>query len=175
VGTLIFATAADSKRSKAKRTTFRSTIYFLTDTGAAPIGVRRTVKTTQLRARGVLQALLTGPTPSEAASGITTALPKRTRLRTLTTTGPGGTTALVDLTGVPAPMEVGSVNVERVLAQVARSLIGVSGIERVRVNVGGSPWNLWDHRGRVRDIAIDYRILLSFYVGGSGDSFKALP
>ena len=45
--------------------TTRATIYLLTDNGAAPIGVRRTIRTKSPYAREALKALLAGPTPEE--------------------------------------------------------------------------------------------------------------
>jgi spore germination protein GerM len=55
--------------------TTRTTVYFLTDDGAAPIGVRRTIKRKSAYAREALKALLAGPTPEEEEAGITTAIP----------------------------------------------------------------------------------------------------
>jgi spore germination protein GerM len=68
----------------------RTTIYFLIDDGAAPIGVRRTIKARSPYAREALKALLAGPTPAEQEHGLTTAIPDGTgfsRCRT-SATGP---------------------------------------------------------------------------------------
>jgi hypothetical protein len=59
-------------------------VYFLIDDGAAPIGVRRTIKTESPYAREALNALLSGPTPEEMSLGITTAIPEGVRLLTMT-------------------------------------------------------------------------------------------
>lgn len=44
----------------------------------------------------------------------------------------------------------------RVITQVARTLIGVSGVERVELRVDGKPWDLWTMDGRILRTETDY-------------------
>jgi hypothetical protein len=63
-----------------------------------------------------------------------------------------------------------------VITQVTRTLIGLSGIERVRLRNEGTPWGLWRMNGDIADIAYGYRELLGLTgVGGAGGAFAALP
>ena len=80
--------------------TTRTTIYSLIDGGAAPIGVRRTIRTKSPYAREALNALLAGPTPEEQENGITTAIPDGTRLLSMTYKRHGADET-VNLTGLP--------------------------------------------------------------------------
>ncbi len=70
------------------------------------------------------------------------------------------------------------------MTQVARTLIGLNDIERVRLRVDGRAWALWDLQGNVRDDPIDYERLRGFFhictaARGTeavpGDCFTALP
>jgi spore germination protein GerM len=121
--------------------TTRTTIYFLTEDGAAPIGVRRTIRTRSPYAREALKALLAGPTPDEKAHGIETAIPPGTRLRSLSYKrhGADGT---VNLTGLPSQDTLDVMEKARIITQIARTLIGVSGIERVWLRSDGRAWGL---------------------------------
>ena len=80
----------------------------------------------------------------------------------------------MSLTGLPA--NGSPVDRVRVITQISRSLIGLSGIEQVRLRNDGKPWGLWLMTGGTADIAYGYRELLGFTgVGGAGGSFAALP
>jgi len=70
------------------------------------------------------------------------------------------------------------------MTQIARTLIGLSDIERVRLRVDGRAWGLWDMQGNVRDDPIDYDRLRGFFdicaaTPGTeavpGNCFSALP
>lgn len=71
----------------------------------------------------------------------------------------------------------------RVITQVARTVIGVSSIQRIWLRADGKPWDLFDMEGRVVDRPTDYERLLGFWIGTAepgtetvvGDYFKALP
>ena len=83
----------------------------------------------------------------------------------------GGTTAIVDLSGLP-PVESTSAAVKvQVITQVARTVIGSGGIQRIWLRSDGKPWDLLDMQGNVGNRPIDYRVLLGFWV----DGFRALP
>lgn len=79
-------TAADAPGNEAAAVTTqpstgvtRTTVYFLTERGRAPLGVRRTIQTKSPYAREALKALLRGPSGQERAEGVTTAIPTVTR------------------------------------------------------------------------------------------------
>jgi hypothetical protein len=148
---------------------FRVTLSFLTDGGSAPLGVRRTVVrtgTTPL-ARLALEALIAGPTASERRDGFTTAIRSSVRIRSLQISlrRRDGQTAVVDLSGLPRTADV------RMGTQIARTLIGVSDITRVRIRADGKPWGFPSVRGGTIVPTWNYRFLLGIWVNG----FKALP
>jgi|GEM_PF-5972090 len=172
---------AASLAARHTQTGLRTTVYFLADTARAPIGVRRSVERDSTYARGALDALLAGPSDSERRAGITSALPSDAKVRSLTI---DGMTATVDLSGLPEQNDANAVTKARMITQVARTLIGLSGIVRVRLQADGSPWGLWNLQGGVEDIAYDYPKLLGFYhvcmakpgtEAVPGDCFTALP
>jgi spore germination protein GerM len=165
---LALAGAAATSNGSSGRD-FRVTLYFLTDGGSAPLGVRRTVVrtgTTPL-ARLALEALITGPTASERQEGFTTAIRSSVRIRSLhiSLRRRGGQTAVVDLSGLPRTADV------RVGTEVARTLIGVSDIARVRIRADGKPWGFPSTRGGTIVPTWNYSFLLGIWVNG----FKALP
>jgi hypothetical protein len=95
-------------------------------------------------------------------------------------------TATVDLGGMPTVGEAGTVNIARVAAQVARTLIGLSGIERVRLRANSGPWGFWRIQPphHVLDRPWDYEALLDLNEictakpgteAVPGDCFSALP
>lgn len=143
--------------------TFATTIYFVNQDAAAPLGVRRTLVRRSPLAQQALAAVLVGPTPAERKRGLLTAIPRRARLisfrleRRRT-----GTDAFVNLTGIPPiagvpPGKAPSVLLRvRVLTQVARTLIGLSDIARVWMRVDGRPWDLPRMDGRLGDGPTDY-------------------
>jgi spore germination protein GerM len=167
--------------ARQTQTGLRTTVYFLTDTGKAPIGVRRSIERGSTYARSALDVLLAGPSDSERRAGITSALPAKAQVQSLTI---DGVTATVDLSGLPAQNDANAVIKARVITQISRTLIGLSGIDRVRLQADGSPWGLWNMSGGVQDVAYDYPKLLGFYhvcvaKPGTetvpGDCFTALP
>jgi spore germination protein GerM len=148
---------------------FRVTLYFLTDGGSAPLGVRRTVVrtgTTPL-AQLALEALIAGPTASARQDGLTTAIRSSVRIRSLhiSLRRQDGQTAVVDLSGLPRTADV------RIGTQIARTLIGVSDITRVRIRADGKPWGFPSMRGGTIVRTWNYSFLLGLWVNG----FKALP
>lgn len=160
--------------------TVETTLYFLTPDGAAPIGVRRSIPRTSPYALQALRALLAGLTEAEREQGITSAIPEAVEL--LAFRIEGNTTGVVDLAGLPE--EANAVERVRVITQIARSLVGLSGIERVRLRSNGEPWGLWLTTGGLADEAYGYEKLLGFSrvcVGKpgteivEGDCFSALP
>ncbi|HEX6506033.1 MAG TPA: GerMN domain-containing protein [Chloroflexota bacterium] len=162
----------------------RTTIYFLTDNGTAPIGVRRTVirEGEKSLAEAALNALLAGPSPTESNEGIGSAIPSGVTLRSFSTRGFGETEAVVDLSGLPE--SANGVDRVRMITEVTRTLVGVSGLQRVWLHDDGHPWGLWDTHGGMPDRPHDYGELLGFYrVCASkpgtetveGDCFTALP
>jgi spore germination protein GerM len=161
--------------------TTRTTIYFLIDDGAAPIGVRRTIRTKSPYAREALGALLGGPTPEEAASGITTAIPDGTRLLSMTYTRHGADET-VNLTGLPL-QNADVMQKHRIITQIARTLIGVSGIERIWLEANGRPWGLTLMDGSVYSGPWGYDELTGWDIGAGCpgtetvecDHFDALP
>jgi hypothetical protein len=44
----------------------------------------------------------------------------------------------------------------RVITQIARTLIGLSGISRVEIRVEGKPWDLWTIEGQIIRTKTDY-------------------
>jgi Sporulation and spore germination len=135
--------------------TTRTTIYFLIDGGAAPIGVRRTIRTKSPYAREALKALLAGPTLEEQENGITTAIPDGTRLLSMTYERHGADET-VNLTGLPPRDTTDVMRTARIITQIARTLIGVSGIERMWLEADGEPWGFTLRDGSVSAGPFDY-------------------
>jgi hypothetical protein len=166
--------------------TARTTLYFLTEGGSASIGVRRTiVKDTPpaqgASLRGALKALLAGPSPDEAATGITSAIPEGAELVSLTYRGYGGTGAVVEISNLASVGE--PLDRARVITQVVRTLIWSGHIERVWLRSDGRPWGMHTMDGGIRDGPFDYDTLHGFWLGAGCpgtetvecDSFRALP
>lgn len=160
--------------------TIDTTLYLLTPDGAAPLGVRRSIPPTPPYALQALRALLAGPTEAERKRGITSAIPEAVEL--LAFSIEGRNTGVVDLGGLPKAAN--AVERVRVITQMTRSLVGLSGIERVRLRSNGEPWGLWQMSGGVADEAYSYEKLLGFSrvcIGKpgteteEGDCFSALP
>jgi spore germination protein GerM len=125
--------------TQAPSGTVRTTVYFLTDDGAAPIGTRRTIKMQSPYAREALNALLAGPTAKEEADGITTAIPQGTRLLSMTYRRHGADET-VNLSELPQTLD--PIEKVRIITQIARTVIGVSGIERIWLESSGQPWGM---------------------------------
>jgi spore germination protein GerM len=162
------------------RPTTTTTIYFLTNDGSAPIGVRRTIKRKSPYAREALTALLAGPTREEERKGITSAIPKGTRLLSMTYKEQG-TDETLNLAGLPRNANV--MQKARIITQMARTVIGVSGIERIWLRDEGRPWGLRLTDGRVYAGPWGYDQLVGLDVGAGCpgtetvecDRFEALP
>jgi spore germination protein GerM len=165
----------------------RSTIYFLTDQGRGVVGVQRVVTpippAPAAYARGAVGALLRGPSLAEADAGLGTAFPTETRLSELDLVGRGGAEAVVDFARLPSA-GVSGVERARIITQVARTLIDLGGIERVRLLADGQPWGLWRQHGGILDRAYDLQALHGFNeictaAPGTeavpGDCFTAFP
>jgi spore germination protein GerM len=154
----------------------RTSVYFLVDDGRAPVAVRRALPRRSPFAREALAVLLDGPTTAERRSGVTSALPRSARIRSFRL---AEGTATIDLAG----MRFGTgttVRQERTATQLARTLIGLSGIERVVLRAGGRPWPFVDHSGRIIDLPVDYRRMLGWtrvcpLLGEPSGCFSALP
>ena len=163
------------------RPTAETTIYFLTNEGSAPIGVRRAIARKSPYAREALKALLAGPTSREAESGITTAIPKGTRLLSMTYKRHGADET-VNLAGLP-PKASDVMQKTRIITQIARTLIGVSGIERIWLQADGQPWGVGLMDGGVYAGPWSYDELAGLDVGAGCpgtetvecDHFDALP
>jgi spore germination protein GerM len=170
IGLAVLALAGSAAPSPGSSSrSFRVTVYFLTDGGTAPLGVRRTVVRdgSASPARPALEALLAGPTADERRGGLTTAIPAGVRIRSLRVSSGfrSGQTAVVDLSGVPRSAD------ERIGTQIARTLIGVSDIARLRIRANGKPWGFPSTSGGTIVPTWNYRFLLGIWVNG----FKALP
>jgi spore germination protein GerM len=166
--------------------TFRTTLYFLTEGGEAPIGVRQTI-TKDLpplqgaTTRGALKALLAGPSRSEHADGITSAIPEGAELLSLTYRGYGGTGAVVDISGLSAVEK--PLDRARVITQVVRTLVWSGQLDRVWLRSDGRPWGMGTMDGGVHDGPFDYDSLHGFWLGAACpgtetvecDRFRALP
>ena len=139
-----------------------TTVYFLTDRGAAVIGVRRRLSGSDYP-RSALRLLLAGPTARERELGLSSAIPADATIRSVSvsTSAPYGST-VVDLRGLPSLEPAGPVRVTQIATQVARSLIGLSGITRVSIRSNGRPWGLLGIRGGVLEKPWDYALLVSF-------------
>jgi len=152
----------------------RTTVYFLTDRAAAPIGVRRTIEKRSPYAREALRALLAGPSEGERRAGVTSALPPQARLISLSFKGQGGSVAVVNLAGLPPAQRTSALTRLRVITQVARTLIGVSGVERVSLRADGRRWGLTRMDGRIEDAVYDYDRLAGLHVcGGRSEGERA--
>jgi spore germination protein GerM len=153
---------------------FRITVYFLTDEQSAPLGVRRTAVRHGFAAlaRLALQQLLAGPSARERSEGLTSAIPAGAKIRSFSIVQQlKRSTATVDLTGLPSLATVNGTTIARIGTQIARTIIGLSGIERVRIESNGRPWNFWLMRGGISMRVWDYPLLVGLWVG----NFKALP
>jgi spore germination protein GerM len=161
--------------------TTRTTVYFLTDEGAAPIGVRRTIWTNSPYSREALKALLAGPTPDEQTNGITTAIPEGTRVLSMTYQRHGADET-VNLAGLPQ-QNTDVTQQARIISQIARTLIGVSGIERIWLETNGQPWGLQGMDGSIHAGPWGYDQLVGLDLGAAClgtetvvcDHFVALP
>lgn len=157
----------------------QTAIYFLSSDGSAPVGVRRTILRGSPIAREALRALLAGPSADERESGITSALPSSAVLRSFRL---DGSSAVVELVGLPTGAN--GIDRARVITQITRSLVGLSGIEQVWLREDGQPWGLWRMDGGVRDVPYGYDDLLGYFricaskpgtEAVEGDCFSALP
>jgi spore germination protein GerM len=174
LGLLVGGAGVSHSATKASSQRFRVTVYFLADGQTAPLGVRRTVMrrgSTPL-ARLALQQLLMGPKAGERHQGLTTAVPTGVSIRSFPIAqSPHGSTATVDLAGLPPLSSVSGVTIARIGTQIARTVIGLSGVTRVRIESNGRPWNFWLMSGEVSTRPWDYNLLVGLWVG----DFKALP
>jgi spore germination protein GerM len=168
--------AGTSSRSatSASEQRFRITVYFLTDGQTAPLGVRRTVvrRGFTAAARLALRQLLAGPSARERRDGLTTAIPAGAKIRSFSILQqPKGSSATVDLTGLPSLEKVNGMTIARIGTQIARTIIGLSDVTRVRIESNGRPWNFSLMRGGISMRLWDYSLLVGLWVG----NFKALP
>jgi spore germination protein GerM len=181
IGLLTLGPASAENRLVPQLPPTRTTVYFLAHDRAAPIGVRRSLQRRSPYAREALLALLAGPTAEERRAGITSAIPPSTEIRSLSFRGDVGTGAVVDFSSLPATGD--GVERARVITQITRTLIGVSGIERVWLRSDGRPWGFWSMEGGILDEAWSYDRLLGLNVGAAlpgteavtGDYFSAVP
>jgi spore germination protein GerM len=174
-------------RARSSRPNAQVTIYFLIDAGTAPIGVRRAISQKSPSAEAALRLLLRSPTAAERRFGVGSALPERARIQSFSiapSVSARGGSATVDLAGFPAAKRAGALRIARVGAQIARTLIGLSGIERVWIRSDGRPWAFSNQQGKLIDRAWDYSTLVGLHKicaakpgteGIPGDCFQALP
>ncbi len=149
------AESSEPASSTASSTDLR-TIYFLTDNGRASVGVERALKVEHSDGdliRSAVDALLAGPTEEERANGVTTAIPRESNLRSVTFRGRGGQGVVVDLTGLA--LDDDALTRARVITQVARSVLGLSVVDRLWLRADGAPWDFWWMHGGVIDRHID--------------------
>jgi len=167
------AAPSDSATATSVRS-FRVTVYFLINGQSAPLGVRRTVVRRGFAplARLALEQLLAGPSARERAEGLTSAIPAGAKLRSFSIVQrPKGSTATVDLASLPPLANVNGTTIARIGTEIARTLIGLSNLARVRIESKGRPRNFWLIHGGISKRGWDYQLLVGLWVGG----FKALP
>jgi Sporulation and spore germination len=140
VGLVLGGAAAPSQSApSASVRSFRVTVYFLIDGQSAPLGVRRTVMRRGFAplARLALEQLLAGPSAREPAEGLTSAIPAGAEIRFFSIVQrPKGSTATVDLAGLPSLANVNGTTIARIGTQIACTLIGVSDVTRVASSQG---------------------------------------
>jgi spore germination protein GerM len=158
------AASSAGRSAKAAAQTTRTTVYFLSDDAAAPLGVRREINRDSPYAREALDELLDGPTAAERRRGITTAIPAEAHLVSLTLKRRERVVAFVNLAGLPPAEgrqgEQATLGMRvRVITQVARTLIGLSGITSVEIKVDGKPWDLWTMNGGIARMETNYERL----------------
>jgi len=99
-----------------------------------------------------LEQLLVGPSARERAEGLTSAIPTGAKIRSLSIVQrPKGSTATVDLAGLPPLANVNGTMIARIGTEIARTLIGLSDVARVRIESNGRPWNFWLMHGGNRE------------------------
>ena len=160
------ASAAQGVVTQPPTGTTRTTIYFLIDDGAAPIGVRRTIRTKSPYAREALKALFAGPTLNEEAHRVTTAIPEETRILSMTYKRHGADET-VNLSGLPPQKTLNPIEKARIITQIARTMIGVSGIERIWLEANGQPWGMTLMDGGIYSGPWGYEELVGWDVGAS--------
>jgi spore germination protein GerM len=168
------AAASSHSATSASAQRFRVTVYFLSDGQSAPLGVRRTVvrRGFAALARLALQQLLAGPSARQRHEGLSSAIPAAAKIRSFSITQqPKGSTASVDLAGLPSLAAVNGTTIARIGTQIARTIIGLSDITRVCIESNGRPWNFSLMRGGISTRVWDYPLLVGLWVG----NFKALP
>ncbi len=158
--------AGGGPKTQARR--LQLSVYFLVDRQNASLGIRETAERRGMEpvAKAALQRLLAGPPHGHA--GLTSAIPAGTKARSLSIVHQ---TARVDLAGLPSLSNVSGTTVARIGTQIARTLIGLSGITGIRIESNGEPWNFRLMSGGISTRAWDYRLLVGLWVG----NFKALP
>lgn len=150
---------AKSPSSGPSKTT---NVYFLRDGGGSPIGVVRTLDGHALTARRALDALLRGPSDEERTAGITSAIPPGTTVISFSLVRQARAhEATIELSGLPDVDKADAVLKARVIAQVARTLIGLNDIHAVRVRAAKRPWDLWTVDGGIIDAPTTYDRLLN--------------
>jgi hypothetical protein len=133
----------------------------------------RTHKPTRRVATAALEALLAGPTQSEGASGLTTAIPDGTRLLGVTI---ANGVAHVDLTS-DFESAAGTRSQQLRLAQVVYTLTQFPTVKAVRFSLDGSPVSVVSGSGNVVGHAVgrdDYRGLAPV-VSPLAGSWRSLP
>lgn len=108
-------------------------VYLLRDGKIAP--VRRTIAATPAVARAAVEALLDGPTETEAADGLVSAIPSGTKLRDISV---ADGVATIDLDG-RFDDGGGSASMLGRVAQVVATLTRYPTIERVAFRIDGDP------------------------------------
>jgi N-acetylneuraminic acid mutarotase len=133
----------------------------------------RTHAPTPRVAKAALTALLAGPTKAERSSGLTSAIPDRTRLLSVSIRNG---VATVDLTS-QYQSGGGSLSMQVRLAQVVYTLTQFPTVKKVRFALDGSPVNVFSDQGIVLDHPVDrsdYRGLSMFGSQLAG-SWRKLP
>jgi hypothetical protein len=127
--------------------------------GGDLVPVQRTHQPTQLMATAAVEALLAGPTAAERSSGITSAVPARTRLLGISI---HSGVATVDLTSEYQSGR-GSLSMQTRLGQVVYTLTQFPTVQKVRFRLDGTPVNVFSSEGVVLDHPVgrsDYADLL---------------
>lgn len=121
--------------------------------------VKRTAEKTPLVATTAVRSLLTGPDEQDVAQGLTTAIPRGTKLRGVTV---ADRIATVDLSS-EYESGGGSLSMTARLAQVVFTLTQFPTVDRVRFKLDGQPVHVFSGEGIVLDHPVgraDYDALL---------------
>lgn len=159
--------------------TATTTVYFIAEDGSRAVGVPRDLAQEGLRVRAALDAAVNGPTAQEREDGVVTAIPSQARLQDVEI---ANSVATVDVSGLPRPGK--PIRDARIVAQLVRTAVGLSGVRAIVIRSDGREWGLLDMRGEITADPYSYETLIGWgtvCVGrpgtetSVGDCFAPLP